>query len=89
MTDSSKIDDIARAAKEKLEHFEALVLLRSFRPEQATKQMLMMYQMIVALQAECEMLKVWVDELKAHQHAAEGAVIDAADQTSSDESIPE
>ena len=80
MTEPTEIDDIFRKGKERLEWLAKIVPSRALSQDELTKSLISMYRMIVALQAECDMLKVWVDELKANQHAA-GNVIVVADQT--------
>jgi hypothetical protein len=80
VTEPTEIDDIFRKGKERLEWLAKIVPSRALSQDELTKSLISMYRMIVALQAECDMLKVWVDELKANQHAA-GNVIVVADQT--------
>lgn len=88
MAEPNEIDEIFREGKEKLERLAKIVPQRALSPEELTKQLLNMYLMIVALQTECDMLKVWVDELKADQPVA-GETSVAADETLPDEPASE
>ena len=85
MTESSEIDDIVRKGKEDLERLAEIVPSRALSPDEITKQLLNMHRVMVALQAECDMLKVWVDELKAHHHVAGDTIVVLGDQTLSNE----
>ena len=67
MTEPNTIDDIFRESKEKLERLARIVPARVATPKELTDQFLNLYRLIVTLQAECDMLKVWVDELRNNQ----------------------
>lgn len=88
MTEPTEIDEIFRKGKEQLERLAKIVPARALSPDELTKHLISTYRMIVALQAECDMLKVWVDELKANQHVA-GNTIVVADQTMPEEPASE
>lgn len=73
MTEPTEIDDVIRKGMEKLERLDNFAPLQALSKDELNKHLRLMYRAIVAIQAECNMLKVWVDELKANQAVAENS----------------
>jgi hypothetical protein len=71
MTDSTEIDEILRKGKERSKLLTESVHLKALTKKELNKHIVLLYRMICTLQVECDILKIWVDDLRANLHISE------------------
>jgi hypothetical protein len=83
MTESVEIDEILRKGKERSERLAESVPLKALTKKELNKHLVLLYRMMCTLQVECDILKVWVDDLRSNQQVSEEP------NDADDESTPE